>query len=57
MARHRIFDKEGNRTKFFWSDKDGRDRKHRTVYKEAGESIKRMKGVHYDVDRKKFCKE
>ncbi|MGH7539719.1 MAG: hypothetical protein ACRELC_01850 [Gemmatimonadota bacterium] len=57
MARHRIVDGDGKPTKFFWSDKHGTDRKHRTVFKQTDDGVKRMRGVHFDADRKKLCKD
>lgn len=57
MARHRIRDKHGKPTKFFWSDKDGNDQTSRTVYKQTPDGVKRMRGVHFDADKNRFRKE
>lgn len=56
MAKHRIH-QDGQRTKFFWSDRDGNDRKQRTVYKETEGKITKMLGVRFDVDANRFNKD
>ena len=53
----KIFKKDGSPTPFFWSDKDGADKTHQTVYKQTETGVKRMTGVHYDVHRNEFVKE
>ncbi|UCF19178.1 MAG: hypothetical protein JSU87_14820 [Gemmatimonadota bacterium] len=57
MARHRIVDGKGKPTTFFWSDIFGTDRHHRTVLKETGQGIKRMRRVHLGAEAKKLCKD
>lgn len=57
MARHRIVDRDGRPTRYFWSDKHGTDRKHRTVFKKTGEGVKRMRGVHFDAEAKRLRRE
>lgn len=56
MARHRIVNKTGNPTKYFWSDKDGTDRTRQTVYKQTTDGVKRMKGVSFNVETGKMKK-
>lgn len=48
MARFRIYKKDGTPTRYFWSDKDGTEQTQKTVYKQATDGVKRMKGVHFD---------
>lgn len=57
MARIRIYKKDGTPTKFFWTDKDTSDRLHKTVYKKTADGVKRMRGVHFDVEKNRFNKE
>lgn len=57
MARTRIYKKDGTPTPFFWSDKDGSTRTLQTVYKQTPGGVKRMKGVHFNVERNEFQKE
>lgn len=57
MARHRIVGKNGNPTKYFWSDKDGTDRTRQTVYKQTTDGVKRMKGVSFNVETGKMEKD
>jgi len=57
MPRVKIFKKDGTSTPFFWSDTDGDDRKRQTVYKQTTEGVKKMRGVHYDAERNRMCKE
>lgn len=57
MARIRIYKKDGTPTPFFWSDKDSSDRLHKTVYKKTEDGVKRMRGVHFDVEKNRFNKE
>lgn len=45
----KICKKDGTPTQYFWSDKDGTDRTHQTVYKQTNDGIKRMTGVHFDA--------
>jgi hypothetical protein len=56
MARTRIIRKDGRRTPFFWSDKDGSEKTHKTVYKKTESGVKRMRGVTFDVARNAFRK-
>jgi hypothetical protein len=55
MARYRILDKQGQPTKFFWSDKHGEGR-NRTVFKQTDDGVKRMRGVHFNPSTKKITK-
>ena len=48
MARIRITKKDGTVTPYFWSDKEGSDLTRRTVYKQTGEGVKRMRGVRFN---------
>ena len=57
MARTRITKKDGSPTPFFWSDKDGNDRAHKTVFKETPKGVKRKKGVRFDVDTNRIHKQ
>lgn len=57
MARIRIYRKNGRPTHFFWREEDGKDRTHQTVYKRTAEGTKRMKGVHFNVQKNEFEKE
>ena len=57
MSRIRIHRKNGRPTPFFWREEDGSDRKRQTVYKRTPTGIKRMKGVHFDVEANEFRKE
>jgi hypothetical protein len=54
MARTPIVKKDGTPTPYFWSDKDGNDRTEKTVYKAADDRVTKMRGVSYDVDRKRI---
>jgi hypothetical protein len=56
MARIQILKKDGTPTRYFWSDKDGADRTRQTVYKQAPEGVKRMRGVHFDAVAKRMHK-
>ena len=53
----RIFKNDGSPTPFFWSDKNGGDKAHQTVYKQTEDGVKRMTGVHFDATKNKFVKE
>jgi hypothetical protein len=58
MTRVKIFKKDGTPTQYFWSEEDGADRTHKTVYKETEDGVvKRMRGVHYDAVAKRIHKE
>lgn len=57
MARKKIQKKDGTATPYFWSDKDGEDRTHQTVYKQTTDGVKRMKGVHYDAVKNRMNKD
>jgi hypothetical protein len=57
MARTKIVKKDGSPTPFFWTDKDGNDRTHKTVFKETTKGVKRKKGVHFDVDQNRIHKD
>lgn len=48
MAKVKIFKKDGSPTPYFWSDKHESDRKHKTVYKQTSDGVKRMKGVQFE---------
>lgn len=48
MAKIKIYKKDGTPTPYFWSDKDGTDRTHKTVYKQTPDGVKRMTGVRFD---------
>jgi len=56
MAKVKIFKKDGSPTPYFWSDKDGTDRTHQTVYKQTDEGVKRMRGVHFDAVKNRMHK-
>jgi hypothetical protein len=53
----RIYKKDGTPTQFYWTDKDGKDPAHKTVFKKTETGVKRMKGVHFDVAKNAFRKE
>ena len=55
--RFPIFKKDGTKTPFFWSDRDGANKEHQTVYKRTEDGIKRMTGVYYDVKKNEFVKQ
>lgn len=57
MARIRIYLKDGRPTPFFWREEDGKDRTHQTVYKKTTGGVKRMTGVHFNVQTNEFKKE
>ena len=57
MARIRIFRKDGRPTPFFWREKDGKERTHKTVFKRKAGRTTRMKGVHYNAQTNEFEKE
>jgi hypothetical protein len=57
MARNKIYKKDGTPTPYFWSDKDGADGKSKTVYRLADGRVTRMKGVRFDVEKKKVLKD
>lgn len=58
MARkNRIYKKDGTPTPFFWSDKNGGDKASQVVYKQTDSGVKRMRGVHFDVNRNEMVKE
>jgi hypothetical protein len=54
MSRTNIVKKDGSPTPYFWSDKDGNDLTAKTVYKRTDRGVTRMKGVQFDVTRKKI---
>lgn len=54
MARTPIVRRDGTPTQYFWSDKDGHDRSEKTVFKATDERVTKMRGVRYDVDRKRI---
>ena len=56
MAKTRIFKKDGTPTPFFWTDKDGKERTEKTVFKKTDTGVKRMKGVQFDVEKNAFRK-
>ena len=49
MAKIPITKKDGSPTPYFWSDRDGSDRKHQTMYKKTKDGIKRITGAHFDA--------
>jgi hypothetical protein len=49
MTKNRIFKKDGSPTPYFWTEEDGTEQTSKTVYKDAGDAVKRMKGVHFDA--------
>lgn len=57
MNRTKIVKRDGSPTPFFWSDEDGKDRAHKTVFKETPEGVKRKKGVHFDVNTNQIHKD
>jgi hypothetical protein len=57
LARIRIFRKDGRPTPFFWREKDGKERTHKTVFKRKAGRTTRMKGVHYNAQTNEFEKE
>lgn len=57
MARHRIFDKAGQKTKYFWSDKHATNRKRAPVFKETAEGTKKMKGVYFNAEEHRIVKD
>ena len=48
MAKVKISKKDGTPTPYFWSDKEDSAGNRKTVYKQAGDIVKRMRGVHFD---------
>lgn len=54
MSRNKIVKKDGTPTPYFWSDKDGKELTEKTVYKLTERGVTRMKGVSFDVTRKKI---
>jgi hypothetical protein len=50
----KIVKKDGSATPYFWSDKDGKELTEKTVYKQTDRGVTRMKGVKFDVTRKKM---
>lgn len=56
MARFRIYKKDGTPTPYFWSDKDESEQTRKTVYKQARDGVKRMRGVHFDSVEKQVRK-
>jgi hypothetical protein len=54
VAKHRIFDKAGQPTKYFWSDKHSTSRKRAPVFKETVEGTKKMKGVYFNADEQRI---
>jgi hypothetical protein len=57
MARTMIVKKDGTTTPYFWTDKDGNDPGHKTVFKQTDSGITKMKGVSYDVEKKRIRKQ
>jgi hypothetical protein len=57
MARNPIFKRDGTPTPYFWSDKEGKEQKLKTVYKRTTDGIKRMRGVRYDAANKRMRKQ
>jgi len=57
MATIRIYLQDGRPTPFFWREKDGTDRTNQTVYKRTNGGVKRMRGVHFNVQTNQFEKE
>jgi hypothetical protein len=51
-----IYRKNGSPSPYFWSDKDGTEPEHKTVYKTTDDGVKRMRGVHFDANKKKICR-
>ncbi|MCI0432495.1 MAG: hypothetical protein L0271_02430 [Gemmatimonadetes bacterium] len=56
MARIRIYRADGRPTPFFWREEESTDRTRKTVYKRTPEGIKRMRGVHFNVQTNTFEK-
>jgi hypothetical protein len=54
MAKIRITRKSGAPSPYFWSDTETGDPTRRTVFKKAGDKVKRMRGVHFDSVAKKL---
>jgi hypothetical protein len=57
MKKNPILKKSGKPSNFFWTDADGADESHRTVYKQTEEGVKRMKGVTYDAAANRINKD
>ena len=55
MTRKPILDKNGKKTQYFWSEEHGEPTR-RTVFKDAPDGIKKMRGVYYDVAANKMQK-
>jgi hypothetical protein len=49
MARIRIYKKDGTETPFFY--RGGSDGTHATVFKKTRDGLKKMRGVHFDVEK------
>ena len=54
MTKHRILRKDGTPSPFFWTEQDGNDRSHKTVFKDTSNGVKRKKGVHFDVEKNRL---
>lgn len=54
MARFKIYKKDGSKTPYFYTDKDGTERTRKSVYKQTDAGVKRMKNVHFDAVAKKI---
>ncbi len=57
MARHKISKRDGTATQYFWSDRDGTDEKRKSVYRQADDGVKRMRGVRYDSTANRIRKD
>jgi hypothetical protein len=56
MAKVTITRKNGTATRYFWSDTDNSAPSEKTVYKQAAEGVKRMRGVHFDTGANRIVK-
>lgn len=54
--KNKIVKKDGSATPYFWSDRDGKDRSEKTVYKQTSDGVKRMTGVQFNADTKQIEK-
>lgn len=57
MTRMRIIKKDGTPTPFFWVKKPGGKRTRQTVYKDTASGVKRMKGIHFNLETKRFARD
>ncbi len=57
MAKIKIHKKDGSAGPYFWSEDDGSERNHKTVYKQTSSGVKRMTGVYFDAVENRLHKD